>query len=157
MHPSEHDTTPLRPDASLRELRSLFSTLDAPGEAILKGFYRACFIGPWWLRKSAPPTLYLTGLPNWQGKRFLSVDRAVNIVLVGGAPTEALSMSVATLPSHLDAKPVAAVQYGAEAPLPWRWVIDELRAIDDHTMLGMTIVCKQLVEHLSFPFLLRRD
>jgi hypothetical protein len=56
----------------------------------------------------------------------------------------------------LDGKPVVALTYGAAGPVPWRWVTDELRALDEHTLLGMTRIDLPLLRHMVFPFLLER-
>lgn len=60
--------------ASIRELKALFSTLPPPDAALRHGFFRARFIGPAWLRLSGRPSVALSGLPGWQGKRFLTAD-----------------------------------------------------------------------------------
>ncbi len=45
----------------------------------------------------------------------------------------------------------------ASGPLPWRWVTDELRALDDRTLLGMTRIDLPGLRGLAFPFLLERE
>jgi hypothetical protein len=63
--------------------------------------------------------------------------------------------------SRLDGRDGVELVYlpedGRPAPLPWRWVRDELRAVDADTILGMTVVDLPLLRRFAFPFLLRRE
>ncbi len=146
--PSQDLTT-----ASLHTLRQSFATATVPAPGQRSGFWRARFIGPWWLRLGGRPSVALSGLRGWQGKRFLTADSATNVLTRG----DALSMQCRECPSSIDGGAVAALTYGAAGPLPWRWVTDELRALDDRTLLGMTIINLPLLRHFAFPFLLERD
>lgn len=139
--------------ASLRTLRQSFATASVPAPAQRTGFWRARFIGPWWLRLGGRPSVALSGLRGWQGKRFLTPDSATNVLTRG----DALSMQCRECPSAIDGGAVAALTYGDGGPIPWRWVTDELRALDDRTLLGMTIINLPLLRHFAFPFLLERD
>lgn len=147
--------------ASLRSLRALFASLHPPLEAQRRGFFRASFVGPAWLRWTAPPSLALAGLPGWQGKRFLGPTTATNVVRRAGREVEAMTMQVVSGPSQVDGQPGVALHYlpesGRPAPMPWRWVRDELRVLDDDTWLCMTVINLPLLRRLSFPFLLRRE
>ncbi|MES2919462.1 MAG: hypothetical protein V4729_12705 [Pseudomonadota bacterium] len=147
--------------ASIRELKALFSTLPPPDAALRHGFFRARFIGPAWLRLSGRPGVALSGLPGWQGKRFLTTDDATNVLKKGDALTQALAMRVTPGLSQVDGRPGLALHYvaqaGVPAPFPWRFVRDELRAVDAHTLLGMTVVDLPVLRHLAFPFLLERE
>ena len=113
---------------SLTGLRRLFRDLPAPAPAMRAGFYQARFIGPWWLRWSGPLGVALGGLPGWQGKRFLTPDRATNVLLRRGTRVERLELRCSETASRIDGRPSAVLDYGAQAPRPWRWVRDELRA-----------------------------
>lgn len=147
--------------ASLAELKRLFSTLPAPVPESRHGFFRAQFVGPAWLRHSARPSLALSGLPGWQGKQFLDPDTATNVLKQGGQLTQALQMKVVPGVSRLDGKTGVALHYlprdGRPAPLPWRWIQDEMRVLDEHTLLCMTVIDLPLLRHLAFPFLLVRE
>lgn len=147
--------------ASLGELRALFSSLPAPAPAMRRGFFRATFIGPAFIRVTARPTLEVTGLPGWQGKKFLSADHATNILKKGDGTVEHLAMRVTPVTSMVDGQPGVALTYPAQngkpAPAPWRWVRDELRALDDDRILGMTVVDLPLLRRFAFPFLLTRE
>jgi hypothetical protein len=146
--------------ASLRELKRLFSELAPPSPAMRRGFFRARFIGPWWLRATGQPAVEIAGLPGWEGKRFLSEDDATNVVVRRGERGEALAMRVTPGISQVDGVRGVALHYvpagGVPAPLPWRWVRDELRALDDDSILGMTVVDLPLLRRVAFPFLLER-
>ena len=150
MKPPYHST-------SIRELKQLFASLPVPGQAMRHGFFRASFIGPAWYRIGGFPSVHVAGLPHWQGKKFLTPDSATNILRKDNGLVEALRMTVEAGTSMVDGKPGVALRYGAEAPIPWRWVRDELRAIDDRTLLGITIVDIPVLRHFSFPFLLVRE
>lgn len=142
--------------AGLATITAYFKTLSAPEESSRQGFYHACFIGPWWLRISAGPSVALAGLAKWQGKAFVTSTQAVNIVLVGQQRQPMLSMTCATKPSRLDQKPALVMSYGRLAPIPWRWVHDEIRQHDDGEWLGVTIIDLPVLRHLAFPFLLKK-
>jgi hypothetical protein len=142
---------------SLGGLVELFSTLQPLPEAMRAGFYRAAFVGPWWLRVGGPPSVHLGGLPGWQGKKFLDAERATNILLRGGKRVEALTMHCKPCKSKVDGRTSIALHYPHAAPLPWRWVTDELRMLDSRTILAVTVVHKPLVERLRFPFLLTHE
>ncbi len=142
---------------SITRLRALFSTLRAPAAEMCAGFYRAEFIGPWWLRITGRPSVALSGLPGWQGKRFLTTTTATNVLLKNGQATQVLLMRCVSSVSQVDGKQGLALHYGADAPVPWRWVRDELRAVDANRMLGMTVINLPLLKRFSFPFLLVRE
>lgn len=149
--------TALNPSASISELKQLFSSLPVPEPAMRQGFFRARFVGPFWYRPFGFPGTHLAGLPFWQGKKFLTADTATNILRKGDGVAEYLGMTVVAAPSLVDGKPGVSLRYGTQAPWPWRWVRDELRALDDRTILGITIVDLPLLRHFCFPFLLVRE
>ena len=139
--------------ASLSAWRARFLTLPAPTPASIPGFRRVAFVGPFWLRGSAPMAIALGGLPRWQGKRFSSATQAIN-VLAGGE--ERLPMQVESATSWLDGRPVLVCRYGADAPFPWRRVRDEFRVLSGTTWLGMTLVDLPGLRRIGWPFLLER-
>ena len=143
--------------ASLATLRQLFNTLSPAGPDLRNGFFRARFIGPAWLRLSAGPCVALSGLPGWQGKRFLDSSQATNILLRHGKVQEKFHMQCSERPSLIDGRPGVDLSYGEQGPIPWRWLRDELRVLDENTLLGMTVIDLPLLRNLAFPFLLSRD
>lgn len=121
------------------------------------GFYRGEFVGPWWMTASAPLFTRLTGLTNWQGKRFANPGLAVKVPIRKGQTCDGPTMIwVDDDVSRLDSKTGGALQCGREAPIPWRWITDELRQVDDNTLLGMSVVNFPLVKYMPIPFLLVR-
>jgi hypothetical protein len=140
--------------ASLAQINRLFRQLPASRPATRQGFFRARFIGPGWLRASAGPSIALSGLRGWQGKRFIDAQQATN-VLQGGR--EKLQMRCVEARSLVDGRLGTALRYAADAAPPWRWVCDELRELDDNTLLGMTVVDLPLLRRLPMPFLLQRQ
>lgn len=149
--------TALNRSASIRELKQLFASLPVPDAAMRRGFFRASFVGPFWYRPFGFPSVHLSGLPFWQGKKFLTADTATNILRKGAGVEEYLGMTVVAAPSLIDGKPGVSLRYGAEAPRPWRWVRDELRAVDERTILGVTVIDLPVLRHFCFPFLLVRE
>lgn len=143
--------------ASLSQIRKVFNQLPAVSEKFRTGFYRASFIGPWWLRISAMPSIAMSGLSGWQGKKFFDVDTATNILKTKDGLKEKLQMSCKVGSSLVDGQQGVALHYGVNAPIPWRWVKDEMRVLDDQTLLCMTVIDLPILRKMSFPFLLRRD
>ena len=139
---------------SLSAWRARFLALPVPQPTSIPGFRRVAFVGPFWLRGSAPTAIGLGGLPGWLGKRFSSETQAIN-VLKGGA--ERLPMQVELTTSWLDGKPVLVCRYGPEAPFPWRRVRDEFRVLSDRTWLGMTLIDLPGLRRTGWPFLLIRE
>ena len=58
-------------------------------------------------------------------------------------------------PSRLDGKPAIIVSYPKDARSPWRRATDELRALDDKTLLGLTWGIPGAPKS-GTPFVLRR-
>lgn len=143
--------------ASLNRIREIFKQLKPVDEGARQGFFRASFIGPWWLRVSAMPSIALSGLPGWQGKQFLDPFHATNVLQNKHGRVERLQMTCNAVISLVDGKPGVALQYGQNAVMPWRWVIDEIRMLDHNTFLCMTVIDLPILRHFSFPFILSRE
>ncbi|NHC03992.1 hypothetical protein G9F31_09440 [Acinetobacter sp. 187] len=143
--------------ASLSQIREVFKNLDPVSEELRQGFFRASFIGPWWLRVSAMPSIALSGLGGWQGKKFLDPFHATNIIHNKQGVSEKLHMRCSAVTSLIDGKRSVALQYRDDAVVPWRWVIDEMRTLDQNTFLCMTVINLPVLKHFSFPFILSRE
>lgn len=123
------------------------------------GDLRAEFVAP--LRRVAPVGLGLVGLPRWHGKRFTGSGRdelaGVNLLRSpGGAGVEErLPMHAALGAGIADGRPAVIVTYAEDAPRPWRWVRDELRQLDEETLVGMSYVDHPALRRGGLPFLLR--
>ena len=140
---------------SLSQLLARYRQLPAAEHLI--GRWRAEFIGPWWLRASAGPSIALSGMPGWYGKRFVDAQAAVNLRRRGGQLLELLPMRYSAQPSWLDGQPCVALDYGQATRRPWRWVRDELRQLDPQHCLCLTFVDLPGLRRLGFPFLLVRE
>lgn len=140
----------------LRAFPGLFATLVAPAPQRVPGFYRAEFVGPGWLRAIAPRGLVLIHLGGWWGKELREDGAGFNLVRRGERLERRFTVRVATACSLIDGKPAIAVRYGADTPLPWPYVVDELRGLDDDSLLGMTIADASMLRGLPLPFLLHR-
>lgn len=143
-------------------LRSRWSSLEAVSLDELTGDHEAEFLAP--LRRLAPAGLGLIGLPRWFGKRFRpgpdSSATGVNLVRPSGpgeALDEVMPMQVRTGRSVIDGGPAVVIDYAPGTRAPWPWVRDELRRLDDRTLVGMTVLDVRGLRLLGgTPFLLRR-
>ena len=142
---------------SIRQLLTLYSSLSPAAAERRQGLWCARFVGPWWLRASAAPGIALGGMPGWLGKRFDAPDRAVNLLRSGNECREVLPMHCTEQPSWYDGRPCAALAYQTEARIPWRWVRDELRQVDENLWLCLTFINLPLLRRLPCPFLLVRE
>jgi hypothetical protein len=139
---------------SIRKLLALYATLPPVPVSARAGSWRAGFVGPWWLRWSAAPAIALGGMPGWHGKRFAGTDAAVNLLRSPAGLREVLPMRCSEQPSWHDGRPCTVLAYGARARIPWRWVRDELRQLDEGHWLCLTWVDLPLLRRLACPFLL---
>lgn len=143
--------------SSLSEIKQIFCELESSRQSIPPAFYRAYFIGPWWLRAMAKPSIALGGLKGWQGKEFISEAQATNILELDSLVIKKLQMSLVDIVSNVDAQQGMALDYGKDAPVPWRWIKDEVRVLDANTLLCMTVIDLPLLRHFQFPFVLCRE
>lgn len=140
---------------SLVRLRRQFSSLAAPDS--LAGVYRAEFVGPAWLRILAPPALALGGLAGWWGKVFDGRGSAANIIVRGGTQQQVLPMMAVHAPSLIDGVAGITLIYSKGSPFPWPWIVDEVRRLDNQTLLCITVVRPRGLRWLAFPFVLHAD
>ena len=143
---------------ALRSFQPLFASLAPPAQATgLAGVYRAEFVGPAWLRKIAPPGLALGGLGGWWGKRFDGQGHGHNLVCRRGELAQVLPMLVQAAPSRLDGKDGITLCYPTGSPIPWPWIVDEVRQLDPATLLGMSLTRLRWAPRLALPFLLHKQ
>ncbi|WP_337868493.1 hypothetical protein [Meiothermus sp.] len=140
---------------SLRSFQALFITLKAP--AAVQGVYRAEFVGPAWLRWVAPKGLWLLGLGGWCGKDFAANGAGINLLQREDTIIRRFPVQVALAPSRVDGQPCQIVTYPAVNPWPWPSVVDELRQLDEQTLLGLTFFKMGPLARLPLPFLLHKD
>jgi len=144
-------------DRRISSFKALFSALGVPDPAALAGVHWAEFVGPAWLRKSAPSALVLGGLSGWWGKEFLGPAGATNLVQRQGRLLRVLPMKLIVAPSLLDGRPAVQLHYPPGSRLPWPWILDELRQLDESTLLGMTLVKARRFPRIAFPFVLHKS
>lgn len=139
---------------SLASFQDLFATLAVPEIPALAGTYRGSFVGPGWVRALAGPALVLGGLPGWWGKRFDGEAEGTNLLQRGGKIEHAVPIHLQSRPSLIDGRPAVAVLYPGASPWPLPWLRDELRLLDDRSLLGMTMLALAGLHRFPFPFLL---
>lgn len=153
---------------SVRGLKRAWSSLDAPDPNDLRGDHEAVFVRP--LGRVAPVGLGLVGLPRWFGKRFTSGDPSAEagaearypsgtnlLRTADGGLAEVMPMLVREGMSLLDGRPAVVIEYAPGTRRPWPWVRDELRRLDDTTLVGMTVVDVPVFRWMGgTPFLLRQ-
>lgn len=134
---------------------AVFAELPSPQAPPVEADFLAEFVGPGWLRLSAGPSLKLTALAGWCGKRFTG-GRAENLLRPrrGGPLQVSLAMQSGLAPSSIDGRTTVRLQYPPEAGVPWRWAVDELRPLVDGAWLGMMHLELPVLRRLHFPFLL---
>lgn len=142
--------------SSFKKLAKLFSGLESADENKSVGVYEAEFIGPWWYRNTAGVSVGLVGLPRWKGKRICGKGNAINLLAKKASVEEFVPMRVAAQISRLDRRASLVLTYPDDSPFLLRYFIDELRQLDENTILAMTIVDLPLLKYLPFPFLLHR-
>ena len=140
----------------LAKFRDLFAGLNIPDASSIRGKYRASFVGPAWLRTSAAPALSLSGLGGWWGKEFREDGTAINIVLRTGVFSTRFPMMFVRARSFIDGRDGLALHYQAGNPFPWMYVVDEVRSLDEATLLGMTIANVRGLRGMAFPFILQK-
>jgi len=132
----------------------LFADLPAPDLTSIHGTWHAAFVGPAWLRWLAPRGLSLLHFGGWWGKEISSDGTGFNYFQRSGEMQHAFPMQVMITASLIDSKPCLAVHYPPDAIFPWRFVVDELRHVDEGSLLGLTIVNKPGLRTFPTPFLL---
>jgi hypothetical protein len=140
-----------------RKFRDLFASLNIPEADSIRGKYRAAFAGPAWLRSSAGPALAITGLGGWWGKEFYDDGTAINIVLRAGNFSTRFPMKFVKARSLIDGRDGLALHYQQGNPFPWPIVVDEIRRMDETTLLGMTIADVSGLRGMAFPFILQKQ
>lgn len=154
--PFTSDVVVRRPE-SLAYFRALFAALPPLEPGVLSGTYRAEFVGPRWLRWLAPRGLALLGLRGWCGKAFDAAGQAINLVQRDGGIARVLPMHVGVAPSLVDDKHGVRLCYPPGSPLPWPWVVDELRPLPSGTLLALTLTTPGWLPRIPLPFILQRD
>jgi hypothetical protein len=103
----------------------------------------------------------LTGMPGWWGKRFRaplgggdSLD-GENVLLRGGRLVDSIPMRARIGSSRVDGRLALLITYPPDARWPHRRVNDELRPVDEDTLLGLSFGLP-LAPRGGAPFILHR-
>ena len=139
---------------SLASFRILYQSLPSPSADSLAGTHKSEFVGPRWLRRIAGPGLFPLGLGGWWGKKFDSQGQGMNIVRRRGEQLMIMPVKLREMASLIDGMLTLAITYEPGSRLPWPWVIDEVRRLDEETLLGMTMVSRRPFNRIALPFLL---
>lgn len=132
--------------------KRLFTVLAPP--PALQGRFEAELLGPRWFQGMSRFSLSLRGFAGWYGKAFDGQGNGVNLMQRDGKLVEEIPMRTSIETSPIDRRESVFVRYPPQTLWPWPHVIDELRAIDDKTLLGMTRLTFGPV--IALPFLLHR-
>jgi hypothetical protein len=142
---------------SLGTLRGLFSSLEIPAIDSIAGTYRGSFAGPRWTRVAIRPALWLTGLGRWWGKELSSQGTAINLIRKGGNLTTRFPMKIIRGKSFIDGRDGLLLYYLPNHPILWLLVEDEIRRLDQNTLLGMTHSRIPILGRLVLPFILKKQ
>lgn len=153
--------TPVTGNGSLKALTQAFSRAADPRLSDLLGTHKGAFAGPWWLRCPAPLLMRVTGMPDWVGKTLRPTDNDTvitgeNLIRAGETLTISIPITARLGVARLDRRPAIIVSYPRNAPWPWHHVTDELRPLDEHTLLGLTYGIPA-TPRAGAPFLLYRQ
>ncbi len=99
----------------------------------------------------------MTGLGGWWGKVLYHDGRAINILLRDGKLIARFPMRVRKEQSHIDRRDGLSLYYEKDNPLLWLFIADEIRRLDESTLLGMTRPSLPGLRWLAFPFLLEKQ
>ena len=137
---------------SFRDFKEQFGSLDPP--EVLEGVWQGEPVGPGWYLALAGPSLSIGGLGGWGGKDFDGQGAIDNILERKAAFWRTLRGEVQRADSLVDGKPCQRIIYPEGSRLPWTWVVDELRQVDEGELLGMMVLNISWLPHLAFPFAL---
>lgn len=140
----------------LRAFKAIYTNLTLPDVNAMPGTYRGAFIGPAWLRSIAPRGLQVAGLGGWWGKVLRSDGTGANLVERNGVLSEQFPIGYGQARSLIDRNPCMAIHYTPACPFPWPSVVDELRILDETSLLGMSLINWKAIHRLALPFLLTR-
>lgn len=143
--------------SSLQSVTKTFLGLAEVSGNLPAGDYRAEMTGPGWLRISSRPALACIGFKRWYGKRIAQDGQAINLKDNAGQLTECLPMMLQIEPSRIDGRRCWVLRYPASTHFPVRHMVDELRPLNENTMLGMSYTELPGLRRLGLPFLLHRQ
>lgn len=140
----------------LAAFRELFAALGPVAVAEMHGRFHSQFVGPAWLRQTAPAALTLGGLGGWCGKVFDGQGGGQNLVRRRGDVRQVMPVVLQERPSLVDHHPTLTIVYPHTSPFPWPFIVDEVRRLNDQTLLGLTLITRFGLSRWAFPFLLHQ-
>jgi putative intracellular protease/amidase len=149
----------LDPGRSVPALRRAFRDAAEPTLAALEGRHEAKFAG--WLRLGGPLAMSLTGMHGWWGKQFRPAQgggdslEGENLLRQRGRLVESIPITAQIARSRVDGRPALVIDYPEDAPWPHHRVQDELRPLDERTLLGLSFGLP-LAPPAGAPFVLHR-
>jgi hypothetical protein len=151
--------TELKSNPSVRDLQRAFREAPEPQLDALAGTHEAQFAG--WLRVGGPLAMGVTGMPGWWGKRFRPAGdgdslEGENVLRRRGDLVASIPMTAQIGPSRVDGRAAILIDYPADARWPHRRVRDELRPLDENTLLGLSFGLP-LAPRGGAPFILHRQ
>ena len=130
---------------SLKMVHAAWREAPSGDLTMLVGEHRAEFIGPSWLRLSAPRLLAGAGLRGWHGKAFHepasdSPDRlsGANLLRRRSGMVRSGDMCASIEESEIDGRPAIVVRYAEDSRWPWPGVTDHFRPVGEDVLLGLT-------------------
>ena len=142
---------------SLGWYRAKFNTLDSPTIAEMNGRFHSEFVGPGLLSTFEPYGLAILMGGIWQGKIFDGNGHGMNIVRRKGVSHETMPVVLKKEVSLLNGRSGLNITYPSGSRFPWPWVVDEIRWLNEDTLLGMTLVTKAGLYRLALPFFLHKN
>lgn len=143
------------------QVRDAFAAAPSPHLLLLVGRHRAEFVGDRWWQSAGPRVAAVAGMPGWWGKQFEApagrqpVLEGHNLLMRAGELGRSYPMRARVAPSRTDGRPALVVSYPPPAPWQWRQVTDELRPLDEHTLVGLTFTTLPTFP-AGLPFVLHR-
>jgi hypothetical protein len=141
----------------LRQFRDLFASLAVPEAESIRGKYHGAFVGPAWVKAAVKPALWITGLGGWWGKEIYEDGTAINLVLRRGKFSTRFSMKFVRERSFIDGRHGLALHYQQDNPVLWLFIVDEIRRMDESTLLGMTRPSIPGLRWFALPFILQKQ
>jgi hypothetical protein len=152
--------TELSTKPSVTELQRAFRDAPEPELSALAGTHEAKFAG--WLRVGGPFAMSATGMHRWWGKRFRAPTgggdslEGENVLRRRGRLVASIPMTARIGRSRVDGRAAILIDYPPHARWPHHRVRDELRPLDERTLLGLSLGLP-LAPRGGAPFILHRQ
>ncbi len=139
--------------ASLATYMRVFKSLPPISQREFHGSFQGIVVGPAWFQSVFNKAMTFGGLDGWQGKDFGADGNGINVLLQNGVIRKVAPMHVVgELTSAIDGQPTLVLGYRKP---PHAYIHDEIRRLDERTILGMTYVKVNPFKKFPMPFVLR--